>query len=122
MRPTAVGALVAMLLAGCSSGASLPATSQTQPASTPPRPKAGPAARPRRLKPVVTVAPLPPAIRRQLRARHFWHPGCPVSEAGLRVLTVPYWGFDRQVHAGQMVVNASAAQPLGKVFKHLYGI
>jgi hypothetical protein len=68
----------------------------------------------------VTVAPLSSAVRRQLQARHFWRPACPVAQSGLRVLTVPYWGFDRQIHAGQLVVNARAAHPLGSVFKRLY--
>ena len=106
----------AALLAGCASGGS---TSPTVTAK-PPQPKPAPAAKPKRPKPVVTVAPLSPAIQRQLREHHVWHGGCPVPQTGLRLLTVPYWGFDRQVHAGQMVVNARAAHPLGKVFKRLY--
>ena len=69
---------------------------------------------------MVLIAPLPRALQGQLEARDFWHRGCPVPRAGLRLLTVPYWGFDRQVHAGQLIVNASAARPLGGVFKRLY--
>lgn len=49
-----------------------------------------------------------------------WHPGCPVSLSGLRVLTVSHWGFDRRVHTGQLVVNADAAAPLAKVFRQLH--
>jgi hypothetical protein len=117
MQRAAAALLSATLLAGCSSGASsAPVATQQVPKPTP---IPAPVDR-REPKPVVTVAPLPPAVRAQLRARHFWHPGCPVSRSGLRVLTVPYWGFDRQVHAGQMVVNAQAAHPLGRVFKRLY--
>jgi hypothetical protein len=71
---------------------------------------------------VVTVAPLSSAARRQLHAGRFWRPACPVAQSGLRILTVPYWGFDRQIHAGQLVVNARAARPLGSVFKRLYRI
>src|SRR5690242_13729385 len=100
MRRSAVGLLSAALLAGCSSGGSAPpATTQQPPPSNP-----APAPRPERRaqpKPVVAVAPLPATVARQLRAHHFWHTGCPVSQSGLRVLTVPYWGFDRQIHAGQ---------------------
>lgn len=118
MRRSAAGLLAAALLAGCSSGSSTPpATQRTQPPSPP---KAAPEPKPKRLKPVVTVAPLPATVAGQLRTHHVWHSGCPVSQSGLRVLTVPYWGFDRQVHAGQLVVNARAAHPLGKVFKRLY--
>jgi hypothetical protein len=69
---------------------------------------------------VVTVASLSPEVQQQLRERHFWRPACPVPRSGLRLLTVPYWGFDRQVHAGQLIVNARAAHPLGNAFKRLY--
>ncbi len=117
MRLAAAGLLAAALLAGCSSGSSAPSATT---ARQPPPPQTTPIAKPKHPKPVVTVAPLSPAIRSELRARHLWHSGCPVPQSGLRVLTVPYWGFDRQVHAGQMVVNARAAKPLGRVFKRLY--
>jgi hypothetical protein len=118
-----VALLSAAFLAGCSSGGSAPAVTQQQqqPSTAAPTPARAPAAKPRaKPKPVVSVAQLPPAVQRQLRRHHFFHTGCPVPQSGLRVLTVPYWGFDRQAHAGQMVVNAGAAHPLGRVFKRLY--
>jgi hypothetical protein len=49
-----------------------------------------------------------------------WHHGCPVPLAGLRVLTVGYWGFDGRTHTGQLVVDANAVAPLGTVFGRLY--
>ena len=49
-----------------------------------------------------------------------WHAGCPVPLAGLRLLTVDYWGFDGAVHSGQLVVNADAAPKLAKVFRRLF--
>ena len=66
-----------------------------------------------------SIKPLPPSVRAELDG-HSWHPGCPVSLSGLRVLTVSYWGFDAQRHTGQMAVNANAARPLVKVFRRLY--
>lgn len=71
-------------------------------------------------KPVVVIEPLPRSLKAQLEARGFWEPRCPVPLSDLRRLTVPYWGFDRQVHAGQLIVNERAARPLGRVFKQLY--
>ncbi len=58
----------------------------------------------------VTAAQLP----------HSWHRGCPVAPAQLRRLRVTYWGFDRRVHGGTLVVNVRAVRPLVKVFSRLY--
>jgi hypothetical protein len=66
-----------------------------------------------------STKPLPAPVRSEVKARA-WHVGCPVPLSGLRLLTVGYWGFDNRVHAGQLVVNESAAQPLAKVFRQLY--
>jgi hypothetical protein len=68
------------------------------------------------------IAPLPPSLRTELRAQHFWHKGCPVALSGLRVLRVRYHGFDGRVHTGRMVVNAQAAAPLARAFRTLYGL
>jgi hypothetical protein len=67
-----------------------------------------------------TVAPLPPAVKAQLIAKDVWRANCPVPLSGLRVLTVKHWGFDGKTHTGQIVVNAKAAAPLGRVFGQLY--
>jgi hypothetical protein len=58
----------------------------------------------------VTAAQLP----------HSWHPGCPVAPAQLRRLRVSYWGFDRRVHTGALVVGIRAVAPLTRVFARLY--
>jgi D-alanyl-D-alanine carboxypeptidase len=65
------------------------------------------------------VQPLTGAPRAEVK-RSVWHRGCPVALADLRVLTVSYVGFDGQSHAGQLVVNRSAAGPLAHVFRQLY--
>jgi hypothetical protein len=51
-----------------------------------------------------------------------WHKGCPVAFAGLRVLTVPYLGFDHHRHWGRLVVNAHDAAGLKTVFERLYAM
>jgi len=66
----------------------------------------------------VSVRPLPAPVRAQVATA--WHAGCPVPLSGLRLLTVDYWGFDGGVHSGQLVVNATAAPRLAKVFRRLF--
>ena len=66
-----------------------------------------------------SMQPLSAPLRAELTGR-FWHPGCPVPFARLRVLTVTHWGFEGRVHTGQVVVNEHAAAPLARVFKRLY--
>ena len=67
-----------------------------------------------------SVDPLPRPVQAQLETGGFWHRGCPVPRSDLRLLTVSYRGFDRQVHTGQLVVNQDAAHPLARVFRRLY--
>jgi hypothetical protein len=62
---------------------------------------------------------LTPALRQQL-SRTSWHPGCPVGLGQLRYLRISYWGFDRQAHLGEMVVNASVVDSLRRVFAALF--
>ncbi len=49
-----------------------------------------------------------------------YHDGCPVGPASLRMLTVSYWGFDGAAHTGKVVVAASFADDVVKVFHQLY--
>jgi hypothetical protein len=67
-----------------------------------------------------SVAPLPAAVRTELRQTKVWRPVCPVSLSGLRVLTMTYSGFDGRPHTGQLIVNQVAAEPLAHVFHRLY--
>jgi D-alanyl-D-alanine carboxypeptidase len=69
-----------------------------------------------------SVQPLSPRVRTLLTEHHVWRPGCPVALSGLQVLTVRYHGFDGRSHRGTMVVNASAARPLERVFGRLDGL
>jgi hypothetical protein len=69
-----------------------------------------------------TIRPLPAPVRAELKSSGVWHPGCPVSLAHLRVLTVTHWGFDKRVHTGQLIVNEDAAAPLARVFHTLYDL
>jgi hypothetical protein len=69
-----------------------------------------------------SVQPLPAPLRAQLVHARQYHRGCPVTLSQLRLLTVTYRGFDGRAHSGPLVVNASAAWPLYRVFRGLYRI
>ncbi|MFI6053387.1 M15 family metallopeptidase [Streptomyces violascens] len=45
-----------------------------------------------------------------------WHPGCPVPPSGLRLIRMNYWGFDGEVHEGELVAGEQAVAPLLYVF------
>jgi hypothetical protein len=51
---------------------------------------------------------------------HSWRPGCPVGPAQLRLVRLSYWGFDRRVHVGALVVRDRVADDVVKVFRQLY--
>lgn len=66
------------------------------------------------------VARLTAAQKHDIKASGEWHHGCPVWLSELRVLSYRYYGFDKQTHLGQIVVNMKVAQPLAEVFGKLY--
>jgi hypothetical protein len=66
------------------------------------------------------IAPLTHAQRVAIRAAGEWHPGCPVLLSQVRVLSYRYYGFDKETHVGQIVVNEKVARPLATVFAKLY--
>ncbi|HEV8555019.1 MAG TPA: M15 family metallopeptidase [Actinophytocola sp.] len=53
-------------------------------------------------------------------ARSTWRPGCPVTAADLRYLTLSFWGFDGRPHTGEMIVNARVAADVTTVFGKLF--
>jgi D-alanyl-D-alanine carboxypeptidase-like protein len=128
-------ALVAIALTACGSNgngrgrASDPtrATAATTPpttaASTTTRPPAPPA--PTVPPPTGAVQPIggyagtyAPVRAAELSAS--WHAGCPVAPDRLRLLSLPYIGFDGAPHTGHMVVHADVAVPVIGVFQKLY--
>jgi len=89
--------------------------SETMPARVSPYPSPTPL--PARFK--GTVSDLPADLEAEMRGTT-WHPGCPVPIGQLRLLTLRYWGFDRQVHEGLMVVNGSVAGGVVSAFRQLF--
>jgi D-alanyl-D-alanine carboxypeptidase len=54
------------------------------------------------------------------RMRWSWRRGCPVDPARLRLLKVDYWGFDRRVHRGELVVHRDHARRILAVLEKLF--
>jgi hypothetical protein len=52
--------------------------------------------------------------------RHSYRAGCPVPPSGLRTIRVSYWGFDRRIHVGRIVVAAQVAPDVLAVFRVLW--
>ncbi|WP_370950383.1 M15 family metallopeptidase [Amycolatopsis sp. cg5] len=63
-----------------------------------------------------TIAAVPADVLK----RSTWQPACPVASTALRYLTMSFWGFDGRPHTGEMLVNASAAEGVTKVFGQLF--
>jgi hypothetical protein len=113
---------------GAAQNEALPSPSATLPVASPlsPSPSANPTLEP-------TPSPSPSSeplfegtsakIDDATRARmaFSWRPGCPVPIQDLRLLTMDYWGFDGDVHVGEMVVNKSVAAGVLQVFGVLFG-
>ena len=69
-----------------------------------------------------SVIPLPQPIQKQLKARDYWHKGCPVQRSDLSLLTVRYRDFRQRPQTGQLIVNREAAPQLATVFGRLYAL
>lgn len=88
-----------------------------------------PELRDRRLEPPPGGLPDPPdeAFRYEVgrvpddvRQRATWEPGCPVGIGDLRYVTLTFWGFDEEVHTGELIVHAQVAEDVVQVFEGLY--
>lgn len=49
-----------------------------------------------------------------------WRPGCPVGPADLRRVVVSFWGYDGQVHHGELIVHRDVAPAMVRTFSRLY--
>jgi hypothetical protein len=50
-----------------------------------------------------STRPLSPSVKAQLKARGFWHKGCPVALSDLRLLTVNYRDRHGHLQTGRLV-------------------
>jgi hypothetical protein len=60
------------------------------------------------------------AVPADVLARSTWQPACPVKASDLRYLTMSFRGFDGRAHTGEMLVNATGAAGITKVFGQLF--
>lgn len=65
-----------------------------------------------------TVEQIGEAVR--ARMAHSWSPGCPVPLEDLRYVRVHHWGFDGEVHEGELVVHRDHAGPIVEVMRTLF--
>jgi hypothetical protein len=49
-----------------------------------------------------------------------WRPGCPVGLGSLRVLTLPFWGFDGRLKQGHLIVHEDVAAEVLGAFRRLH--
>jgi hypothetical protein len=60
------------------------------------------------------------AVPRDVLERSTWRPKCPVTVDELAYLTMTFWGFDRERHTGEMIVNRTVAEQVATVFEAIY--
>lgn len=53
-------------------------------------------------------------------ARSTWHPECPAPRDELRYVLLPFWGFDGEVHTGELLLRADAVDAVVAGFAHLH--
>jgi hypothetical protein len=65
---------------------------------------------------VATITDVPADVA----ARSTWEKGCPVGIDDLSYVTMPYWGFDKKVHQGEMLIASSVADDVTGAFEKIY--
>jgi hypothetical protein len=67
-----------------------------------------------------TISELSPELRAEMTGKS-WHPElpCPSFDA-LRLMSMPYWGFDGAIHRGELVVAADVVGAVETLFERMY--
>ena len=107
-RPLAVVLALGLLASGCGGDddhGSAPTTTSEPPTTTVDEPRA-------------FVSSVEEVTAEDLYAS--WRPGCPLPVEELRLLRVPHWGFDGEVHGGRIVVAADVVDDVLAVLADLY--
>jgi Ca2+-binding RTX toxin-like protein len=58
-------------------------------------------------------------LRRRMTGRS-WHDDCPVPLAELRLIQLRHWGFNRDVHEGELVVNEDAVDDVTEAMRSIF--
>lgn len=116
---TSIAAILCLLVTAAGCGADQP----TSPPAPPSRPTGPIETSPPAVTPVAFVATID-RLRAAGRARMTgvsWREGCPVGLDDLREVRLSFWGFDRQVHhGGVLVVHADHAADVVEAFRALF--
>ena len=56
----------------------------------------------------------------EVAQRSSWEPDCPVHIDDLAYVTMPYWGFDQQVHTGEMIVHEDHIEDVASAFERIF--
>lgn len=56
------------------------------------------------------------------RLGHSWREGCPVGPDQLSLISLVHWGFDGEVHQGELIVHSDHAEGVVTVFETLFEI
>jgi hypothetical protein len=73
----------------------------------------------------VTTSALPAFTARVTKVtktdvRKSWRAGCPVQPKRLRLITMPFYGFDKKAHTGRLVVHVSVVGDVVSSFRKAY--
>lgn len=64
----------------------------------------------------VEIGPVPEDVA----ARSSWVEGCPLPLSEMSYIVMPFWGFDGEVHTGEMIVNADHAEDVAGAFEEIF--
>ncbi|WP_062079183.1 M15 family metallopeptidase [Demequina globuliformis] len=60
------------------------------------------------------------AVPDDVAERSSWVEGCPAPLSDLAYVVMPYWGFDGEVHTGEMITNAKHAEDVAGAFEKIF--
>jgi hypothetical protein len=65
------------------------------------------------------IEPISSEVKAKMVKGNSWREGCPVKVEDLRLVKVPYFGFDNKSHIGEIIVHKSVAKEVLSIFKEL---
>jgi hypothetical protein len=66
-----------------------------------------------------TVEEISPEIEKRIVGKS-WQPECPIPLEDLRYLRLSHWGYDNEIHLGEMIVHKDVADDVIEIFKELF--
>jgi hypothetical protein len=60
------------------------------------------------------------AVPGDVVTRSTWSDACPVPLGDLRYVTMPFWGFDQELHTGELLIHADAVEAVTAGFRQLF--